>query len=444
MNHNVLPQLSLCLHLALRNNLRNRRRTAFAVFVTTVGIVACSVLWGFVGSSLELTENAFTKWGARGHLIIESPLADGSQEDDAKKLLSAAEQQQVGEILAADARVDAAMPVLEVTGLIAGPGSSMVFVGVGVDAQIMRRIKGPEYEYDVVAGSPLWASDPIESLILGQDLARTLGCRVPDAGFRPLKRDERPTERPFACPGGTFVVSSATTAGQIAAAPLPATGIMDWGIREVNQRLVVLPLKQAQTLVGAGLVSKYHVKLTDASFIEPVKRSLEDQFRAQNLNLRVFRWSDRALFYQQVRGLLLGFLTFIISVAVLVSLGSLANTASMNVMSRIREFGTLRSFGFSRRFTIALCAVESMQLGIVAAAAGLAFSMAVIWSVNAAELSWVPPGSSNAVAITLQWSFRACGIAMAVSILVAGLASLPPARAIVRRPIRAALSDTAA
>ena len=40
MTRNALSQLSLCLHLALRNNLRNRRRTAFAVFVTTVGIVA--------------------------------------------------------------------------------------------------------------------------------------------------------------------------------------------------------------------------------------------------------------------------------------------------------------------------------------------------------------------------------------------------------------------
>jgi putative ABC transport system permease protein len=218
---------------------------------------------------------------------------------------------------------------------------------------------------------------------------------------------------------------------------------MDWGIREVNQRLVVLPLQQAQMLVGADVASKFHVKLTDASFMEPVKRSLEEQFRIRHLQLRVFRWSDRALFYQQVRGLLLGFLTFIISVAVLVALGSLANTASMNVMSRIREFATLRSFGFSRGFTIALCAVESMQLGIVAAAAGLVVSMAVIWSVNAAELSWIPPGSSNAVPITLQWSFAAFGVAMAIAVVVSALAAVVPARAIVRRSIRAALSDTA-
>jgi putative ABC transport system permease protein len=443
MNVSVLSLLRLCSTLAFRNNLRNRRRTAFAAVVTAFGIVACSVLWGFVGSSLELTENAFTRWGARGHLIIESPLADGSQEDDAKKLLSSAEQRSIREILAADPRVDTAMAVLELSGLIAGPDASMVFVGIGVEADRIRRIKGAEYEYDVVAGSPLWASDPIESLILGQELARTLGCRVPDAGFRPLKRGERPTERSFTCPGGAFVLSSATAGGQIAAVPLRPTGIMDWGIREVNQRLVVLPMRQAQTLLGADVASKYHVKLTDGSLMEPVKRSLEEQFRVGNLQLRVFRWSDRALFYQQVRGLLLGFLTFIISVAVLVALGSLANTASMNVMSRIREFATLRSFGFSRGFTIALCAVESMQLGMVAAVAGLVVSMAVIWSVNAAELSWIPPGSSNAVPITLQWSFAACAVTMAIAVVVSGLAAIVPARAIVRRSIRAALSDMA-
>jgi putative ABC transport system permease protein len=229
--------------------------------------------------------------------------------------------------------------------------------------------------------------------------------------------------------------------GQVSALPLRATGIMDWGIREVNQRLVVLPLADAQALLNTGGVSKFHVKLKDRAAMERVKADLEAHLRTAGLDVRVFRWSDRALFYHQVRGLLLGFLLFTVSIAVLVSLASLANVAYMNVMDRIREYGVLRSFGFSRSFTVLLCAMENAQLGVAAAAAGVAGSALVIASVNAAQLSWVPPGSSNAVPIALNWSLSVCGIAAFAAVAVSSIAAVPPARHIVKKQIHATLSD---
>src|SRR6185436_9830703 len=107
--------------------------------------------------------------------------------------------------------------------------------------------KGPAYEHDVIAGKSLWQAERPDALVLGQGLARVVGCRVPDAGFTPLRSGETAPERAFDCPAGP-VQLSVTTLGdaRVGAARFTPVGVMDWGIKDVNDRLVVMDLAQAQ------------------------------------------------------------------------------------------------------------------------------------------------------------------------------------------------------
>jgi putative ABC transport system permease protein len=434
--------LRLAASMAAQNLRRHWRKSLSTLLVMAVGVLASNVLYGYVDATLEMTRNAFTRWGARGQLMIESPVSErASQEDAAKVLLDAEAQRRVEAALSADGRVATFARILEISGMISDGRASAIFVGIGEDVEKIRAIKGPEYEFDVVAGRPLWMEPGAPAMVVGQELARTLGCQVPDAGFSPVKAGEPPPRRPFGCDRPDFQLSLVDSRGQVNALSFPATGVMDWGIKEINQRLVVLPMAAAQELMSTRSVSKYHVELVRGADAGQVRAALLRAFEASGLRLQVFHWSDRASFYHQVRGLLVGFFLFVALITVVVSFMSLLNTSYVNLMGRIREFGTLRSMGFGKRFVLGLCWTESLLLAAVAGGLGLAVSAAATAGIRAAGLSFVPPGSSNAVPITVNWSAPAYLWSLAGLAALAVAASTPPALQCVRKSIREALAD---
>jgi putative ABC transport system permease protein len=405
--------------------------------VMVASFASCNVLYGYVRANLDMTRDAFTRWGARGDLILESPVLEhSSQEDGAKILFTEDQQRTIAALLRDDRRVARFARMLEISGIVANGTANAVFTGIGEDVDGVRAIKGPAYEYDVVAGEPLWQRPGKPSMILGQDLARSLGCAVPDVGFRPTRPGETPQSRAFRCTPEEAQLSLVTDSGQVNALNFPVTGIMDWGIREVNQRLVVLPLGDAQELAATTGVSRYSVQLVDESQADAVASDLRAGAAAHGVNLKVFRWSDRATFYHQVRGLLLGFLLFVLSISVLISFMSMLNTGYLNVMSRMREFGALRSMGFSKGFIALSCCMEHVMLAAGAAAVGALVAVGISEGIRAANLSWIPPGSSNAVPITVTWAASVYARSALGLLAVGALAALIPARQVVGRTIR--------
>jgi len=435
-------EATLAIKMAARNLRRHARRALNTLLVMCIGFVTCTVLFGYVEANLEMTRDAFIRWGARGHLMIESPLAEGTtQEDAAKALLPRPTQESIESILRADPRIRVYARLLEISGMVNNGRTNAIFAGLGEDVEQIRAIKGPLYEYDVVAGQPLWMSRGQSALIIGQELARLLGCQVPNVGFAPRKPNEAATQRGFSCQPQEVQLSVSTESGQFNAQKFPATGIMDWGIKEINQRLVVLPLKIAQELLNTESISKYHVELVDPTKANEVRAELAQAFAQRGLALKIFHWSDRAVFYHQVRGMLRGFLAFVLAMALLISFMSLLNTSYVTILGRIREFGTLRSIGFSKNFVLLLCALESSGLALLAGAIGLVGSTLITLGIRAADLSWVPPGSSNAIPITIMWTLKGYAVALLLLLGLAVLASYLPTRLVVRKQIHEALAD---
>ena len=261
-------------------------------------------------------------------------------------------------------------------------------------------------------------------------------------GFAPVQPGESPTSRPFDCPKGPLqlTVSTLETA-RINAARLHPTGIMDWGIQEVNERLVVLPLADAQSLLGTESVSEYHVMLHAGADLDAVRTRLSTRLDQAGLEVSVFRWDDRAAFYQQVKSMLGGFLNFIAIVAGFVSFTSLLNASYMNFAQRSREFATLRSLGFTRRFVTTLAAMENAWLATAAALVGIAAAFAITLGVRLAAVMWTPPGSSNAVPVDIAWVVPVYVLALIGVVLIAALASTIPVRKILRKPIHVVLAE---
>lgn len=435
---------ALLARMSLLNVMKQGRKSLGTLLVIAVSVMAFCLLAGYMQANVSLIENAFMRWGARGHLILERPTSslahkvEGAGQDP----IEADMQARLDDLLAADPAVVTRARILRISGMVANAEVSTIFAGIGQDVQQIRTIKGPAYEYDVVAGAPLWKETGGDGLVLGQGLAAILGCDVPDVGFAPVQPGQTPESRPLICPPGPLelTVSTRGTARVNVALSKP-TGIMDWGIKEVNDRLVVMPLAAAQALLNTSEVSQYHVLLEPGADLDAAKGRLEEAMREAGLDITVFRWSDRAAFYQQVKAVLSGFLNFIAVVAAIVGFTSLLNSSYMSYMNRAREFATLRSVGFSRRFVIMLTAMESAWLAGGATTLGVAAAAAVTWLIQAAKIMWTPPGSSNAVPVEVAWVPLAYLVSFLLVVGLAALASFLPIRKILIRPIRAVLAE---
>ena len=435
----------LLLSMSLRNVRRQGRKSISTLVVMAVSILALCLLAGYMQSNVELIENAFMRWGARGHLVIERPSSQLAREVEGagQNPITAAMQGRIDRVLAADPAVAARARILRISGMVSNARVSTIFAGIGQDVQEVRRIKGPAYEYDVVAGTPLWQEKRAHPLVLGQGLAAILGCQVPKVGFAPVQPGQTPASRPVDCPPGPLELTVSTRGTErINATQAQATGIMDWGIKEINDRLVVMPMADAQGLLNTTEISEYHVLLADGADMDAARDRLAARFREAGVDVTVFRWSDRAAFYQQVKAVLGGFLNFIAIVAGIVGFTSLLNASYMNFSQRAREFATLRSLGFTRRFVMTLTALENSWLAAAAALLGIACALGITWAVRAAKIMWTPPGSSNAVPVEVAWVAPVYALTLFGVVVLAALASAIPTRKILRRPIRAVLTES--
>ncbi|MFV8780967.1 ABC transporter permease [Microbulbifer sp. SA54] len=437
--------ISLLLGMSLRNLWRNGRKSRGTFAVMCVSILALCLLSGYMQANVELIRDAFMRWGARGHLVIEKPASDlARQVEGAGQIpLTLKTQARIEAVLKGDADVVTSARILRISGMVSNATVSTIFAGIGQDVQEIRQIKGPAYEFDVVAGTPLWMETRAQPLILGQGLAAILGCQVPDTGFAPLQPGDTPVSRPLDCPEIPLELTAATRGtARINVIQAQPTGIMDWGIKEVNDRLVVLPMADAQSLLNTSDVSEYHVLLREGVSLSAARDRIAAALQAEGVEgVEVFRWSDRAAFYVQVKAVLGGFLNFIAFIACAIGFTSLLNASYMNFSQRAREFATLRSLGFPRRFVLGLTALENSWLALGAAALGIGGASLIVLAVRRAQIMWTPPGSSNAVPVDLAWVWPTYIAAALAVVLIAACASAIPTRKILRRPIRAVLSD---
>jgi len=439
---NALPTMVL---LSLRNVVRYARRSLASLLIMACAVLALDVLAGYIHGNLAVLENAFVRWGARGHLIVEKPASALARtvEGSAQVPLDEHAQSAIGPVLARDPDVAGAARMLRVSGMLDAGRLSTVFAGIGWDVAAIERIKGPAYRYDVIAGQSLWQSSRADALVLGQGLARIIGCEVPDVGFAPLRPGEAPRERPLSCPPGPVQLTVATLGeARVGAERFTPVGVMDWGIKDINDRLVVMGLVQAQRLLNTRSVSEYHVLLREGADVDAAKLRVDSALRAAGLDLLVSKWSDRATFYHQVEGMMMSFLAFALTVALIVSYMSLLNASYLNFMQRTRELATLRSIGYSRRFVLGLAALENAWLALAAGAIGVAGAAAIAHAVKAAGLAWTPPGSTNAVPIEISLLPAVYALSALVVVVLAAVSSAIPTRKILRRPIVESLSST--
>lgn len=173
------------------------------------------------------------------------------------------------------------------------------------------------------------------------------------------------------------------------------------------------------------------VQLRDEAAFEPVRAAIE----AEGLFATGFR--ERFAQLQRLFAVLDGSLLVIGLIALLVATLGIANTMAMNVMERRREIGVMKAVGGEDATVLRLFLVESLLLGALGAALGLAVGWAVTRLLNAGVNAYL----ARLGVAPLEVFHAPPGVVLGIAALalgVAALAGLAPARRAARvEPVEA-------
>jgi putative ABC transport system permease protein len=388
---------------AIRNIGRNKRRSGAIVALIALGSAALLVAGGYASANFTGLRETTIRNGV-GHLQIggrgfagqeDTPLGRGL--DDVEGLRRS---------VSADPRVRAAAARIEFTGLASNGNQSVAVLGRGVE---------PEEEYGRAGFAP--------KIVEGRRVATGAGHEAMAAAGLARSLNLKPGDR--------LTLLSATVDGAINGLDTVIVGIYTTGIREMDERSLVVRVDTAQALLNTTRVSKLVVVLNRTEDTADARAALLARLNAEGRAVDILTWSDLAAFYHQVRGLFSGIFTFlglIITALVVLSAG---NAMTMTVMERVQEIGTLMAVGTTRLRIMGMFVVEGLGLGMIGGGLGLLLGYALAVGLTRAGIRMPPPPTFTTgfplVISVVPVLYAAVLILMIVTLGVAAV--LPAARA---------------
>jgi lipoprotein-releasing system permease protein len=301
-------------------------------------------------------------------------------------------------LLEAMPEVAAVSPMVSAAGLGVRGEASRAIALVGVDLDRYDRIVGLRGK--VVDGRA--RLEPGEGII-GRELADDLGLRV----------------------GDRMAIISGGVSDSIR-----VTALVDLGVRELNRRTVIVPLRTAQSLVGLpGAATSLDLRIVDLWSAQ----TMADELAA--------RWPYKAESWQQANAQLVSALnaqlvstTLIRGVVLVVVVLGIASVLVVSVVQKQREIGILRAMGATRGQVLRIFLLQGAIVGALGSALGVLLAVALIWAftrfvVGSDGLPLFNISLAPALAMRVAALATVCGVLAAVA-PARRAARLDPAQAI--------------
>ncbi len=388
--------------IALLNVLRNRRRSIITLLSIQVAVVSLVLFGGFVASMYEgMRENMIRSqlghiqiykqgFNQYGHIEPETYLLN---QGDVKKIIALVESQPSVELIT---------PRLNFSGLLTNSNQSIAVVGNGINADKESLLSSA---ITITQGEDLFSQDS-DGALLGQGLFDALNAQV----------------------GDYLTLLGSTTDGAVNAVDIKVIGVINSGIREVDNRLIRVNLTHAQDLQFTQGVSRLVILLSDTDQTQLVLEQLTLLFKQQGLDVEIKTWSQLADYYHEVIKLFDGVFGFIKVIVLFIAALSIANTMMMAVMERTPEIGSIRALGATRYEVMMLFITEACYLGLIGSVFGVLLAILLANGITSAQFIMpTPPGSSQSYPIRIFISWTILWQTAATGTLVAILASIYPA-----------------
>lgn len=418
------------LSLALRNLLRNRRRSLTTLLAMVIGLIAILLFGGYRSNIVYGTQTGFVQHS--GHLQIQQRgyFLDGNDNPAAYGI---ADYQRIVEALRQDPVLAPMLlvvtPTLQLGGIAgnfsAGVSRSVIATGL-VPEEYNRMLAWNDYALVSYAQPLPLVGQSEDSVVVGTGVARKLklcaalkvadcsqappatgsaeGNAAPDdlAALSAMEKTGRPPESEH-----RIEMLAATARGAPNVASLAVIKAENKGIKALDDVYMAMHLRQAQKLIYGGSAAQATailVQLQHTGQIPAARQRLEEllasEFAAQSLDILDFETLN-PMYGQtnQFMDSMFSFIAMLIGVIVLFTIG---NTMSTAVVERTVEIGTLRAMGLRRSGIRRLFVAEAMLLGLAGAVIGVLAALGIAYLINHSGWAWTPPGYSYAYLILVR------------------------------------------
>lgn len=338
--------------IALRNVVRNRRRSLITLGALTLGAAAVVMMRALSLGFFSLLVEDVVRADTGAFQVHRSGYTDSSDAFPSHLNLAVDDER-----IAALSRlpgVTGVAPRIVFSGLASNGLTQTMFIGRGVDvareAQVVPRGGGR-----IAAGEPL--SSDGRGILLGEELAQSFGV-VPATvrGRAPEALDQ-------------ITLSSSSPTGRANALDVRVVGLLQSPGGFESKRILTVPLSVAQDLIGLpGRATEFAVSVERIESLDAVMAQARELLGP---GYEVHPWSEVRPFFRDVivrQRVILGLVSVVLFVIVLTGI---ANTMLMSVFERVREIGTMLSVGTRRRQVMALFLMEAGVLGLLGGASGV-------------------------------------------------------------------------
>lgn len=347
------------LRVALRFLREGRMQTVLIIVGVAAGVAVIAYISALING---LQSNTLTKTlGAQAHITLRAPddlvtpaapAVPGSAtltetQPRAQRLRSVANWQALVPLLERLPEVAGVSPMVSGAGLALRGEASQAIALMGVDLDRYDRVVGLRSK--VVSGTARLA--PGEAIV-GRELASDLGVRV----------------------GDRLTVQTGSAGGTVNDS-VRVTALVDLGVKDLNRRTVIVPLRAAQSLLALpGGASQLDLTLKDVWVAQALARELQSQFpykieswQESNAQL-VSALNAQSISTSIIRGVVLA----------VVVLG-IASVLVVSVVQKGREIGILRAMGATRGQVLRVFLVQGAVVGALGSVLGLLLAVALIW-----------------------------------------------------------------
>jgi len=322
----------LILKLALRNLLRQKRRTVYTGLSMFVGFVLAGFFIGWADGTYNHMIDKFTR-NRLGHIQIHQE----GYLDKPSLYKTIGDPEKIGSRLQSNEKIESWAPRIYSAGLVSITEKSAGAQIIGIDPE--REEQTTSFSNKIVEGKYFSGTGEV---LIGKELAKILKGGV----------------------GDEIAIFSQAADGSIAENLYTIIGLVDTGDPRLNRSGFYLSLTDArELLVLYNQAHEIAVTLDDLRQVDTVTEELRGFFADTTLD--VAPWQEFAEeFYRAMQADKNGMYISLVVVILVVAI-TILNTILMSVMERQKEYGVLKAIGTRPRNIVWMVITETSVLALI-------------------------------------------------------------------------------
>ncbi len=334
--------------MAWRGVWRNRRRTA----ITTAALVisAASFIWMyafFKGFSVKLVDDTIAS--GIGHVQVH---ADGFNKNPTTDKYIASPGPIIEEINETEETLYVA-PRVKFNGIAQTPYNAIGCTVLGIDPSREKDIS--VFDECIIEGDWLEEGAEAYGVIIGYKMADNMEAEL----------------------GDLVAVIAQDADGDISAEAFELVGIIKTGNPEIDNAQVLLPIGEAQRLIGYDdQISEIVIVAERPEAVDPLKTAVSAIVPEEGFE--VLTWYEVSKMAYEYYNIMMGTFFFIMLLFIVLASFGVMNTVLNSILERVKEFGLLKALGVRPRQIIGLILLEGLALSQL----GLVLGLVVGWLIT--------------------------------------------------------------